>query len=201
MNTNPDKQSLLLWLEDELDAGEQARIDAWAIDQPEWLAKRAEARLWKQSLRAAVPASVEPPYPEFFQAKLERALREESYHNEQAREHKSEDVRGTTPSASWWKKAWMPASVAAALALGFLAAEMRTEAKPEQTLVIYTPEEGVKAEFFETSPAEGTVIVLNGVAAIPDDFEVPDTASVMPSGIDGSRGDGEAKPTATVLTP
>jgi hypothetical protein len=85
--------------------------------------------------------------------------------------------------------------------VGFFAAELRPETKPVQALVIYTPEEGVKAEFFETSPAEGTVIVLNGVAAIPDDFEVPDTASVTPSGIYGEPGEGSTAPTATVLTP
>jgi len=194
MNTNPDKQSLLLWLEDELDAAGQASIDAWAIDQPEWLAKRDAARAWKKSLRAVVPAAIEPPYADFFQAKLERALREPA---------SLQPLPGkvTAPATPLWKKAWMPASVAAALVAGFFAAEMRPETKPVQSLVIYTPEEGVKAEFFETSPAEGTVIVLNGVAAIPDDFEVPDTASINPSGIYGNPDDGSAAPTATVLTP
>lgn len=192
MNMNPDKQSLLLWLDDELDAADQASIDAWASGQPEWLAKRDSARAWKQSLRASVPAAIEPPYPDFFQAKLERALREQS----PAPLLLDESPR----SATWWKKAWMPATVAAALVAGFFASEMRQETKPVQSLVIYTPEEGVKAEFFESSPAEGTVIVLNGVAAIPDDFEVPDTALLDPSS-HGVAGDGSTAPTASVLTP
>ena len=193
MNMNPDKQSLLLWLEDELDAAEQVSVDAWASGQSNWLAKRESARAWKQALRDVVPASIEPPYPEFFQAKLERALRVQS--------SVPRPVAESQRSAVWWTKAWMPASVAAALVAGFFASEMRQETKPVQSLVIYTPEEGVKAEFFETSPAEGTVIVLNGVAAIPDDFEVPDTASLDPAGTQGVPGDGSAAPTASVLTP
>ena len=34
--------------------------------------------------------------------------------------------------------------------------------------VVYTPENGVKAEWFASAKASATVIVLNGVTAIPD---------------------------------
>jgi hypothetical protein len=41
--------------------------------------------------------------------------------------------------------------------------------------VLYTPEKGVNAEYFASADAE--IIVLDGVAAIPDTFELPETAS------------------------
>ena len=35
----------------------------------------------------------------------------------------------------------------------------------------------MKADYFASESADAMVIVLDGVAAIPDSFEVPDTAS------------------------
>jgi hypothetical protein len=49
---------------------------------------------------------------------------------------------------------------------------------PAENIVTYTPEEGVNAEYFVASPSEGTVIVLNGVTDIPDQFSIPDTAAI-----------------------
>ena len=37
--------------------------------------------------------------------------------------------------------------------------------------LVYTPEQGVEAEVFQSDGADGVVIVLDGVAAIPDSFE------------------------------
>jgi hypothetical protein len=48
---------------------------------------------------------------------------------------------------------------------------------PVPTPVLYTPEQGVRANYFASEPAGAMVIVLDGVAAIPDSFEVPETAA------------------------
>lgn len=169
MNTNPDNQTLMLWLEDELHGEELAQVEAWVQGQPDWLAKREASRQWRGQLRRAIPAAEEPPYPDFFQSKLLRAI-------EQSNPTQKALAPQTTPS---WKKWWMPVSAAAAMVLCFFGGTLFGDKRsPQNGLVIYTPEEGVKAEFFETSPSEGTVIVLNGVAAIPDTFEVPDRAAI-----------------------
>ena len=42
---------------------------------------------------------------------------------------------------------------------------------------VYTPESGVEAERFASSPASATVIVLSGVAAIPDDTDFSKSTS------------------------
>jgi hypothetical protein len=41
--------------------------------------------------------------------------------------------------------------------------------------IIYTPEKGVEAEWFSSSAAMATVIVLNGVQAIPDSTDFSHT--------------------------
>jgi hypothetical protein len=43
---------------------------------------------------------------------------------------------------------------------------------------VYTPVQGVKAEFFTSNPASATVIVLKGVDAIPDSIDFSSTASL-----------------------
>ena len=44
--------------------------------------------------------------------------------------------------------------------------------------VVYTPESGVEANWFASKEASATVIVLNGVAAIPDTTDFSTTANL-----------------------
>lgn len=202
MNTNPDNQTLMLWLEDELHGAEATHVDSWAMDQPVWLEKREAARSWRGNLRQVIPAAQEPPYPDFFQSKLMRAIEE------------STSQASAQPTAvrveAWWRKLLTPAIAAAAMAVCFVGgtwfgnppvdrAKTAVNASPAKSLVIYTPEEGVKAEFFESSPVDGPVIVLNGVAAIPDSYEVPDSAAVFR--YEQQQKQLRAKESASLMTP
>ena len=179
MNTIPDDELLALWVEDELSGPSAASVDAWASAQPEWLEHREMARQMKPLLRANVPASEEPPYAEFFNARIAREI---------GREVAAVAVAPAgAPPAKFWR--WfLPATAVAGMAMCFW---MGTWVGPTRTTVVegpapaptapgpylYTPEKGVKAAYFASEPADAMVIVLDGVAAIPDTFEVPDTAS------------------------
>ena len=70
MNTTPDEERLALWVEDELDATSRAAVDAWAATQQEWLERREVARQVKALLGGSLPAAEEPPYAEFFNARI-----------------------------------------------------------------------------------------------------------------------------------
>jgi hypothetical protein len=48
-----------------------------------------------------------------------------------------------------------------------------------QTPAVYTPERGVAAEWFSSDPAAATVIVLEGLDAIPDTLDFSETAQVI----------------------
>ncbi len=184
---NPDNQTLLLWLEDELSKDDQQRIDQWAADQPMWLAKREDARQWRSQMSCIMPSGEELPYGDFFQSRLLRAI-------------ESSAPTSITPVvsakvASPWRKFWLPASVAAAMVMGFIGGTQWDKPQRATTLVTYTPAAGVKAEFFESSPAEGTVIVLNGIAALPDGFVSTETTST-----DAQQSDRDAG-AATLVAP
>ena len=175
MNTKPDDQTLMLWMDDELDTAEQAVVDAWSLQNPDWLEKRQSLRNWRASLQSVFVAEAEPPFVDFFHAKLQRSL-----------EQQTDKVPSmAVPSMAaptvipFWRRFAMPAAAAAAIAIAFLAGRTSGNAPhPAENIVTYTPEEGVHAEYFVESPSEGTVIVLNGVADISDQFTIPDTAII-----------------------
>ena len=52
MNTPPDDNTLALWLDDELEGEELARVEAWAADHPDQLAAREQVREWRKMIGA-----------------------------------------------------------------------------------------------------------------------------------------------------
>jgi hypothetical protein len=175
MNMNPDETTLALWLEDELTGEELATMDTWACDKAEQLAAREQTRRWRATLTAVMPASIEPPYPDFFNHRVMQALQSPALPTE------------TIVKKSFFRTSWfMPAAACAGMILTFwIGKKSKTSfdyevanaphAIPVEP-VVYTPENGVNAEWFASAKASATVIVLNGVTAIPDTTDFPETA-------------------------
>lgn len=176
MNTKPDDELLALWVEDELDAETAARVDAWASLQPEWVERREQARWSRELLGRTLGGPAEVPHAEFFNARIRREI------------ELAAPAAGGAPAPGKVRRGpwlWlMPATAAAGMALGFLlghGGDRGTAAPPvaaELAPVLYTPEKGVEVEY--VGGEEATVIVLAGVQAIPDEWEVPETAMVEP---------------------
>lgn len=174
MNTPPDDTTLALWLDDELEGEELARVEAWAADQPEQLAAREEVRRWRKMISESLPAAQEPPAGEFFNERIQHAIREAATNPVQAR------------NSSSWSRLWMPLAACAGMVLAFwlggliqpqdgsLAGD--TDDSGPVTPHLYTPEEGVDARWISSTDASATVIVLNGVNAIPDEVDFTATA-------------------------
>ncbi len=180
MNTTPDDVMLALWLDDELEGDEFARVEAWAADHPEQLAAREENRRWRKQMAVLVPASEEPPYPDFFNSRIRREIAE------------SAPVETVAPGrkVAWWRAVWMPTAAVAGMALTFWVGTrvpqtqtagrvaVTTPIPPAISPALYTPDGEVKADYFSSSKAGATVIVLDGVAAIPDDMDFSNTAAI-----------------------
>lgn len=173
MNTNPDEATLALWLDDELAGADLAAVEAWALTRPEQLAAREEIRRWRATVASAMPASEEPPYPDFFNSRVLQAIREPA------------PAAGPAVKSISWKSWCMPMAACAGMALTFWAGTKATT-PPEYDVagapkaipvepVVYTPEIGVNAEWFASKEASATVIVLKGVAAIPDATDFSET--------------------------
>jgi hypothetical protein len=198
MNTNPDETKLALWLDDELTGKELAEMDAWAAHQPEQLAAREELRAFRRMISENLPASEEPPYPDFFQSRIHQGIREI-----QARDHAAalapvaDGARG-----SFWRSWLLPAAACAGMVLAFGIGKQtrevgRTAAAPPAEPMVYTPEEGVNAEWFSSSKAGASVIVLQGISAIPDSMDFSETVYVpMEREADRTAGQPNGRPSA-----
>jgi len=179
---NPDEATLALWLDDELTGADQAAVESWATVRPEQLAAREEIRSWRATLSALIPATEEPPYPDFFNSKVLQAIREQT-------------PKPVPPAVkpAFWKSLMLPMAACAGMALTFWVGT-KTAAPPEYDVagapraipvdpVVYTPESGVNAELFAGKGGSATVVILNGVAAIPDTMDFSETAYV-PMGLE-----------------
>lgn len=177
MNTSPDETKLALWLEDELEGEELAAFEAWVADQPQHLAAREGIRRWRRMISSAVPASEDPPYPEFFSHRIACAIRQGD---------QPAVAVPVAPERTW--RAWfMPLAACAGMVFAFwlgttrsqpAVAEIDVTGAPKAIPVepiLYTPEKGVSAEWLASSEASATVIVLNGIAAIPDATDFSET--------------------------
>lgn len=177
MNTNPDETTLALWLDDELTGEELAAVEAWAVNHPDQIAAREDVREWRASIAAVMSPSEEPPYPDFFNSRVMQAIHDQS--------PKVTSPEKKSLSLSSWL---MPLAACAGMVLAFWVGK-KTQAAPEYDVanapraipvepVVYTPENGVNAEWFSSKKASATVIVLNGVTAIPDATDFSETAYV-----------------------
>ena len=177
MNTNPDETRLALWLEDELQGEELAAFEQWVAGRPELLEERAKARTWRKMMAAALPAAEEPPYPDFFNSRVAHGIREL-----QTLPLPAEKVARSFSWRSWL----MPMAACAGMVFAFWLGA-KNQAGPIEIdvtgapraipvdLVPYIPEIGVEAEWFVSSDASATVIVLSGMDAIPDVTDFSET--------------------------
>ena len=179
MNTNPDEATLALWLDDELQGNELALMESRCEAEPALLELRERHRTWKEWMRRGIPASEEPPYAEFFNARILRSIERE----------RSCATPRRKSSAGWasWRSWFMPFAAAAGMVIAF---QLGARTQPALEVVdidvshapraipvepiLYTPEMGVKARWFQSTGADAFVIVLDGVPAIPDavDFDM-----------------------------
>ena len=174
MNTHPDDTRLALWLEDELEGEELAAFEKWVAGNPELLAAREDARRWRAMMAQNIPADVEPPYADFFNHRIQKSI---------------PDLQPAAPVASrprFSLRSWlMPIAACAGMVLAFQLG-LKKAAPPEIDVtgapraipvepVLYIPENGVEAEWFDSRSAFATVIVLDGVQAIPDDIDFSHT--------------------------
>ena len=193
MNTNPAESTLALWLDDELTGAELAAVEAWASSQPDQLAARDEVRRWRATMAAAIPASIEPPYPDFFNSRVLQAIREQSPPAERA-----------VKNPSSWRSWLMPMAACSGMVMAFWIGKKSQPAIDYDVVnapraipvgpVVYTPESGVKAEWIASSKASATVIVLNGVTAIPDATDFSATVYVPMDREFDSTADSDAQP-------
>ncbi|MGA0845467.1 MAG: hypothetical protein ACO3RV_02930, partial [Luteolibacter sp.] len=174
----PDENTQALWLEDELQGDVLAAVEQWAAGQPEMVAAREEVRRWRATMASSLPSEVEPPYPDFFNHRIRKEILGKP-------RLASAEARPSHPWRTWLLPLaacigmaftfWMGTRQAGPIEYDVTGAPRAIPVDP----ILYTPENGVEARWLEVADGRGTLIVLDGVAAIPDDVDFSRTAYIQ----------------------
>ncbi|MGB2402120.1 MAG: anti-sigma factor family protein [Akkermansiaceae bacterium] len=171
----PDPAELTLWIDGELNGDDLARVESWAKNHPEYLVERDAVRAMKSEIRSTIPASVEPPYADFFNQRIMRTIEDGSANASEQR-----TTAGFALIAGKLGK-WLalPATAAAMLICFYIGTQVNQVTAPPSPVVkvsakptIYMPDGNVRANIFSPANNAATVIVLEGLEDIPDDFEI-----------------------------
>lgn len=173
MKTPPDETTLTLWMDGELQGEELQQMEQWAADHPELLAERDAVRQLNADIRSNVPAEVEPPYPDFFNSRIMRAIEEDAIASTPA-----EAAATPAKQSSFLRWLGIPAAAAAMLLCFYVGTRVGSPIESQggqlanNSANVYTPDGNVHADIFTSEDASATVIVLEGLNDIPDDLDI-----------------------------
>ena len=172
MDENRKEELLTRWIDGVLSEAEQREWESYLAGHPELETEREAFQTVRAELRAAVPAKVEPPYPDFFNAHLERLIRE----SRSAVGEEAKPAPGVWRMLSWWLA---PAAAAALVLAFFLGMQIGgpqdggLEASVGGSVpAVYSPIASVEAAAVTDKSFGGTVIVLEGLDAIPSSVDL-----------------------------
>lgn len=164
MNQNRKEELLTRWLDGALSDEELRELEPVLAEHPELSREREEYGKLREDLQAAIPAEVEPPYPDFFNVHLERLVQGASRSAGRDKERRSLGRLWT-----WWMA---PAATAALVAAFILGMNMTNPNVPDpisEVATAYSPVAKVESEIHQDNSLDATVIVVTGLDDVPDD--------------------------------
>jgi hypothetical protein len=163
-----DEIRLTRWLDGEL--GEPEVRDLIERD-PELVALRQDMERIGVSLREIFPPAEEPPFPELFNKQILRKIEELPANRWQAAWRLFRESLADWMNESQWA---LPASASALLVVGLAVVTAAGSSRIAHSEVVHTyaphPEHSVSTDFVRR--AQATVIVLEGLEAVPDDHRI-----------------------------
>ena len=172
MDLEDKQQQVTRWIDGELSPEELPAFEAHASKDPQLSAAKKQAEQLRRLLQAEMPAR-EIPNPEFFNSQIQRRITEGAASSAPAEAAPSTSGGGIL---SWFRSPFTLASAAAVILLGFFALSQNRNGSttPDHTSVAstYTPDKEIGASHFYSDEAEATVIMLDGLAALPDSTEL-----------------------------
>jgi len=164
MKTPSEDHDLIRWLDGEMTDVERASFTARMDTDPMLKSEVEMMQRMSADLRTHLPAEMPVPYADFFNSQIQiRIAQEEPY------------PRSETSRASWQQWFRLPTllTATAAVVIGGIMI-MQKEAPTGNSLVhsIYVPNPAVHARAFHSQEAQATVLMLEGVEAMPADRKI-----------------------------
>jgi negative regulator of sigma E activity len=168
MKTPPDETQIVRWLDGEMDASEKSAFDAMLAQDPELRAEMESLSQLGDTLRKNLPIERDLPHADFFNSQIQVRISQEEM--QQAREESRTPVR-----RSWFsgfRLPWVLATAAAVVAL--VAVTFRPGGAEQASFVLssYAPNPSVQARTFHSDEANATVLMLDGLTALPPDRKI-----------------------------
>lgn len=175
MKTEINEEVFVKWVDGDLSAEELVVVDCLMAGDEVFREEMEAAKRLSGMVRENVPASIEPPYGDFFNSQLMRKVDLAAERKEMVRSGKR-----------WWESirwSWVPVG-ALALAVSFLAGNRL--ARPVSgdeivggtitrdllsSTVIYAAGNDLEAQIIADASGEISAIVVNGLSALSDDVD------------------------------
>jgi hypothetical protein len=159
MNPTHDEETLIRWLDGELDDTERARFEARLEADPALKAEALEMQKLTQAVRQNLPQPGDIPHADFFNSQIQREIEDLRAAQQRPRERQA-------PVLRWWRLPWL---IAASAALVAVFAIMKPGLSGTSTEVVssYAPNPEVHVRVVNSTEGEATVMLLEGVPEIP----------------------------------
>lgn len=190
MKPPSEDHDLIRWLDCEMTAAERTSFEARLTRDPALAKDAKELRALSQNIRAHLPAEMPVPHADFFNSQIQ--VRIAQMDSEEARAKQAAPAWGSL--FQWLRQPWLTAAGAVALAVFgfFLLRPGTTEVAMESSIISsYTPNASVHAHTFHDAGAEATVLMLDGLDAVPAERKI--------SGVHAVRSEWEPEVASTTL--
>jgi anti-sigma factor RsiW len=170
MKTTSENHDLTRWLDGEMKDDECAAFENRLRDDPVLASEAASLRALSADLRSSLPSEMRVPHADFFNSQIQvRIAQAENLPTAERQRSRSWSLL-----FRWLQQPWMAAGTAVALAVFALVVFRQVDGSETESLVLssYAPNANVQARAFHDEAAEATVLLLDGLEAIPADKQI-----------------------------
>ena len=162
MKTPFEDHDLIRWLDGEMTDAERVSFSARLDADPALKAEVGMMQRMSADLRSHLPAEMPVPYGDFFNSQIQIRLAQD--------EPLIPEVR--TSWLDWFRLPTVITAAAAVIIAGFMIMQNGPAAGDSVVNSIYVPNSSVQARTFHSKEAQATVLMLDGVEAMPADRKI-----------------------------
>lgn len=184
-----EEHDLVRWIDGEMNEAERATFEERFKHEPALATEARTMRAMSASLRAHLPAEMRVPHADYFNTQIEVRITQIALDEARAKQGGT----GWSAALQWLRQPWFALAGTAALAVvGFVLLYPDTNGASESVILSsFAPNTHVQARSYHDSGAEATVLMLDGLDAVPAERKV--------SGINIQRSEVEPELASTTM--
>lgn len=172
MKPPSENHDLIRWIDGEMKEAERASFEEQLKHDPVLAKEAQELRALSEGIRSHLSAEMKVPHADFFNSQIQ--VRIAQMEADEARAKQKSGNADWSILLQWLRQPWFAAAGAVALAIiGFVALRPTADTPGESFILSsYAPNAHVQARTFHDAGADATVLMLDGLDAVPADRKV-----------------------------